>query len=99
MIKTCHCLFIAQIELPQPIFAQQKAFSDAGCVSHAPDGTRLDFGVLGSTVPQKGSFYGLPWVMGEIGAAHVGGPTIMQACATSAHCLQTDAAEIAGGAA
>jgi len=51
MIKTCHCLFVAQIELPQPIFAQQKAFSDAGCVSHAPDGTRLDFGVLGSTVP------------------------------------------------
>ena len=63
------------------------------------DPAQFDFGVLGFTVPQRGSFYGLPWVMGEIGAAHVGGPTIMQACATSARCLQTAAAEIASSAA
>ena len=56
----------------------------------------FDFGVLGMTVPQQGSFYGLPWAMGEIGAADVGGPTIMQACATSARCIQTAAQEIAG---
>jgi acetyl-CoA acetyltransferase len=61
----------------------------------APD--VFDFGVLGFTVPQKGSFYGLPWVMGEIGAPHVGGPTIMQACATSARCVQTAAQEISAG--
>ncbi|MBL0923798.1 MAG: thiolase family protein [Sphingomonadaceae bacterium] len=59
----------------------------------------FDFGVLGFTVPQKGSFYGLPWLMGEIGAAGVGGPTIMQACATSARCVQTAAQEVAAGAA
>ena len=65
----------------------------------AIDPAIFDFGVLGFTVPQNGSFYGLPWVMGEIGAPHVGGPTIMQACATSARCLQTAAAEVATGAA
>ena len=37
--------------------------------------------------------------MGEIGAPHVGGPTIMQARATSARCLQTAADEVASGAA
>ncbi len=63
------------------------------------DPTVFDFGVLGFTVPQKGSFYGLPWVMGEIGAVGVGGPTIMQACATSARCVQVAAGEIASGAA
>lgn len=59
----------------------------------------FDVGVLGMTVPQKGCFYGLPWLAGEIGAAHIGGPTIMQACATSARCLQTAALEVASGAA
>ncbi|MBM3517716.1 MAG: hypothetical protein FJX56_07515 [Alphaproteobacteria bacterium] len=53
----------------------------------------FDYGILGITVPQRGGFYGVPWLMGEIGAAHVGGPTIMQACATSAQCLA-----VAGGA-
>lgn len=57
----------------------------------------FDFGVLGFTVPQKSSFYGLPWLMGEIGAAQVAGPTIMQACATSVRCLQTAAQEVAAG--
>lgn len=59
----------------------------------------LDFGVLGFTVPQRGSFYGLPWVTGEIGAPHVGGPTVIQACATSVRGLQIASAEIAGGGA
>jgi len=65
----------------------------------AIDPAAFDFGVLGFSVPQRGSFYGLPWTMGEVGAAHVGGPTIMQACATSARALQTAAAEVAAGAA
>lgn len=59
----------------------------------------LDFGVLGFTVPQKGSFYGLPWLAAELGAPHLPGPSIMQACATSARCLQVAASEIAAGAA
>ena len=57
----------------------------------------FDFGVLGMTVPQKNSFYGLPWLMGEIGAAQVAGPTINQACATGVRILETAHAEISAG--
>ncbi len=59
----------------------------------------FDYGVLGMTVPQRNSFYGLPWLTGEMGAAHIGGPTIMQACATSARVLVQAAQEVASGAA
>lgn len=48
---------------------------------------RADFGVLGTTVPQKGSFYGWPWVAGLAGLPQLAGPTISQACATSARCV------------
>lgn len=54
----------------------------------------IDFGVLGTSIPQKNAFYGLPWVMGEIGADTVAGPTVSQACATSARMLQTGFSEI-----
>lgn len=60
---------------------------------------RIDHGILGMSVPQRGAFYGLPWVTGMIGAAHVGGPTIAQACATSARVLATAHAEINNGSA
>lgn len=63
------------------------------------DAAAFDFGVLGMTRPEKGSFYGLPWLMGLIGAQHVGGPTVSQACASSARALQTAAREIEAGAA
>jgi len=57
----------------------------------------VDFGVLGFTVPQKGSFYGLPFVTGTMGASHIAGPSVMQACATSARCLALAAEEVASG--
>lgn len=60
---------------------------------HIPPET-FDFGVLGMTVPQKSAFYGLPWLMGEIGAAHIGGPTVNQACATGVRILETATSEI-----
>lgn len=50
--------------------------------------------VLGITVPQKYSFYGAPWMAGMVGAAGVTGPTISQACATSAKCVRVAAEEI-----
>ena len=59
--------------------------------------TVFDAGVLGLTVPQRGSFYGLPWLAGELGAPQIGGPTIMQACATSARVITHAAQEIASG--
>ena len=39
----------------------------------------FDSGVLGMTVPQQFSFYGLPWLAGMVGADRIGGPTISQA--------------------
>ncbi len=60
---------------------------------------QFDFGVLGNTVPQQSCFYGLPWVTGLMGADHIGGPSINQACATGARIVQTAAQEVAGGGA
>ncbi len=57
----------------------------------------IDYGVLGITTPQKHSFYGLPWLMGLVGAGSVGGPTIGQACATSVRCMLAAAQEIETG--
>lgn len=50
--------------------------------------------ILGMTVPQKSSFYGVPWVAGMIGASGLTGPTISQACATSAKCVAVASGEI-----
>ena len=61
------------------------------------DLAHFDHGVLGLTVPQQHSFYGLPWMTGLLGADHVGGPTISQACATSARVVASAADEIAMG--
>ena len=57
----------------------------------------FDHGVLGLSVPQKHSFYGLPWLAGMAGIAQVGGPTLMQACATGARVLLAGAQEIESG--
>ena len=48
----------------------------------------IDLGILGVTNPQVSSFYGLPWVTGMIGLEGITGPTVQQACATSARALQ-----------
>ncbi len=65
--------------------------------SRAIAAERFDYGVLGMTVPQHHSFYGLPWLMGLIGAPEVGGPTINQACATGTRALLAAAQEIESG--
>jgi len=57
----------------------------------------IDMGVLGTTVPQQGSFYGLPWVAGMMGMPGLAGPSIAQACATSARCLALAAGAVATG--
>lgn len=57
----------------------------------------LDCGVLGTSVPQKHAFYGLPWLTGLMGASHIGGPTVAQACATGVRCLLTAAQEVESG--
>jgi len=57
----------------------------------------FDYGVLGFSVPQKHSFYGLPWLMGMMGAGQASGPTLMQACATGVRTLLSAAQEIEVG--
>jgi acetyl-CoA acetyltransferase len=58
---------------------------------------RIDHAVLGMTVPQDKSFWGVPWLMSMMGAPSVTGPTIAQACATSARCLAASAGELVDG--
>lgn len=57
----------------------------------------LDGVVLGLTVPQQHSFYGAPWLAAMLGATGVTGPTISQACATSARVVATAAVEVEVG--
>jgi len=54
----------------------------------------LDGLFLGMTVPQQHSFYGAPWAAGLIGAPNITGPTISQACATSARVITGAALEV-----
>ena len=61
------------------------------------DPAGFDFAALGISVPQKQSFYGAPWLAGLIGAVKVGGPTLMQACATGVRTLLAAAQEIQCG--
>jgi acetyl-CoA acetyltransferase len=49
---------------------------------------------LGMTIPAEHSFYGAPWLAGLIGAPSVPGPTINQACATSARVIGSVAYEL-----
>ncbi|MEC7488244.1 MAG: thiolase family protein [Pseudomonadota bacterium] len=58
------------------------------------DPVDFDTAVLGITVPQHKSFYGTPWMTAMMGADKVTGPTVTQACATSARCLQNTSNEI-----
>jgi len=61
------------------------------------DGGLIDYGVLGTSVPQQHVFYGLPWLTGMAGLDHVSGPTIGQACATGVRCILNGAQEIETG--
>jgi len=54
----------------------------------------FDHGILGTSVPQQKSFYGLPWMASEFGADNLAGPTIAQACATGVRCIATAEQEI-----
>ena len=65
--------------------------------SRSLDGSEFDYGVLGMTIPQQSCFYGLPWLTAMAGMDHIAGPTVSQACATSARVLATAAGEIRSG--
>ena len=66
------------------------AFLDAaGCEPESLDGIHF-----GTTVPQHKSFWGAPWVGALIGAERVTGPTLSQACATSARVIASGASAV-----
>ena len=72
------------------------AFLDAaGCEPESLDGIHF-----GMTVPQHKSFFGAPWIGALIGADRVTGPTLSQACATSARVIASaaSAVELGGSA-
>jgi len=61
------------------------------------DASVFNHGVLGLSVPQKHSFYGLPWFAGLAGMPTLAGPTLMQACATGVRTLLAGVQEIDAG--
>lgn len=76
-------------------FAAFVARAELARLNIAPEA--IDHGVLGLSVPQKHAFYGMPWLAGLAGLPHVGGSTVMQACATGVRTLLTAAAEVDAG--
>jgi len=58
------------------------------------DPRALDGLFLGMTVPQQHAFYGAPWLAAMVGAPEITGPTIAQACATSARVIAAAATEV-----
>lgn len=89
----------------QGSFASQHALRFAGEVARRALAERdipptiFDSLILGMTIPQAHSFYGAPWLAGLIGAPGLTGPTINQACATSARVVATAAYEVESGTA
>lgn len=87
----------------QGSFANLHSIRFAAHVARAELGRRgidpkaFDYGALGLSVPQPNAFYGLPWLMGMIGAGQAGGPTLMQACATGVRTLLAAVQEIETG--
>jgi acetyl-CoA acetyltransferase len=68
-----------------------RALEERGIASSAFDG--LFFGM---TVPSPQSFYAAPWMAAMIGNPEITGPTVMQACATSARLIAQCAGEVEG---
>jgi acetyl-CoA acetyltransferase family protein len=58
------------------------------------DPSQLERLHYGQTIPQQGSFYGAPWVAALMGNDRITGPTLAQACATSARVLASAATEL-----
>ena len=52
---------------------------------------------FGATVPQHQCFFGAPWIAAMLGAEHITGPTIAQACATSARILASAGSAVSLG--
>lgn len=58
------------------------------------DLTRITQLVLGTSIPQPGSFYAVPWLAARLGMEALTGPHLSQACATSVACVMTAAMQV-----
>ena len=63
----------------------------------AIDPDLIEHGILGLTVPQHDSFYGLPWLTGMAGLDHVTGQTLSQVCATGVRVVLAGLQEVSSG--
>ena len=70
----------------------QRSLSERGWTADSFDAL-----YLGTTIPATSSFYGAPWLAGMIGAEGITGPTLSQACATSARVIAAAACEVEAG--
>ncbi|MGE3165613.1 MAG: thiolase family protein [Planctomycetota bacterium] len=91
--STPFCKWQGSLAHPNALVLAAAVARDALAKREIPVAT-FDSLVLGTTVPQKHSFYGAAWLGGMIGAEGISGPTVAQACATGARVLATAAAEI-----
>ena len=71
--------------------AARQALSERGILAAVFDSL-----FYGMTVPSPHSFYAAPWAAALIGNPDISGPTIMQACATSARLIGQAAGEVDG---
>lgn len=84
----------------QGSFADVSSLDVAVAVTHDAlaqrqfDVAQLDQLVLGTTIPQAGSFYAAPWMAARLGMPGRSGPHIAQACATSVACLVAAASAV-----
>ena len=60
----------------------------------AVDTSRVTQIVLGTTIPQPGSFYAAPWLAARLGMEGLTGPHLSQACATSVACVMSAAQSV-----
>lgn len=70
------------------------AVTRSALAQRSVEAARLSGFVLGMTIPQMGSFYAASTLSTRIGAPHLSGPLVSQACATSVLVLRVAAAEI-----
>ncbi len=61
------------------------------------DPKQFDYLYLGFTIHQKQAFYGAPWAAALIGAEHMPGCNVSQACSTSTTCLYYSAVSLETG--
>lgn len=79
-------------DVPAPELAA--AVTGAALARRGLDTADLDGFVVGLTVPQRNSFYLVPWLASRLGLAGLTGPHIAQACATSVACVVSAAMQV-----